>query len=223
MLASSGLSLLCMICVLLCSGNMHVLSVAQDAVRLPNWQDLWKSTSVKSKPLKNGNEIVPESDLRDPSRKIWIITTACLPWMTGTSINPLLRASYLAKDRDPGKITLMVPWLQPSDQDLAYPKDIRFKHPDEQKEFVKEWLREQKMTAAAKKLNIVFYAARYHDEYHSIFPMGDITALVPDDEADVCILEEPEHLNWFVIVGGLICCMFRGLFITLYCCCIRKP
>ena len=35
---------------------------------------------------------------------------------------------------------------------------------------------------AADKLNIVFYAARYHDEYHSIFPMGDITALVPDAE-----------------------------------------
>ena len=39
---------------------------------------------------------------------------------------------------------------------------------------------------------------RYHDEYHSIFPMGDITALIPDDEADVCVLEEPEHLNWLV-------------------------
>jgi hypothetical protein len=37
---------------------------------------------------------------------------------------------------------------------------------------------------------------RYHDEYHSIFPMGDITALIPDEEADVCVLEEPEHLTW---------------------------
>jgi digalactosyldiacylglycerol synthase len=27
--------------------------------------------------------------------------------------------------------------------------------------------------------------------------MGDITALVPDEEADFCILEEPEHLNWY--------------------------
>lgn len=53
------------------------------------------------------------------------------------------------------------------------------------------------MPQAAKKLNIMFYAASYHDEYHSIFPMGDITALIPDDEADICILEEPEHLNWY--------------------------
>ena len=37
----------------------------------------------------------------------------------------------------------------------------------------------------------------YHDDFHSIFPMGDISALIPDAEADVCILEEPEHLNWY--------------------------
>jgi digalactosyldiacylglycerol synthase len=41
-----------------------------------------------------------------------------------------------------------------------------------------------------------FYARSYHDEYHSIFPMGDITALIPDADADICVLEEPEHLNW---------------------------
>ena len=31
--------------------------------------------------------------------------------------------------------------------------------------------------------------------------MGDITRLIPDDDADVCILEEPEHLNWFRASG----------------------
>ena len=28
--------------------------------------------------------------------------------------------------------------------------------------------------------------------------MGDISDLIPDDKADVCVLEEPEHLNWYV-------------------------
>ena len=42
----------------------------------------------------------------------------------------------------------------------------------------------------------VYLSYSFHDEFHSIFPMGDITELIPDEEADVCVLEEPEHLNW---------------------------
>jgi hypothetical protein len=40
-----------------------------------------------------------------------------MPWMTGTSINPLLRAAFLARGRPDGVITLVVPWLDRDDQD----------------------------------------------------------------------------------------------------------
>jgi hypothetical protein len=67
----------------------------------------------------------------------------------------------------------------------------------------------------AENLNILFYFGRYHPEvssfqaqpsffrtcvwqFGSIFAMGDMLSLIKAEDADVCVLEEPEHLNWFV-------------------------
>jgi glycosyltransferase involved in cell wall biosynthesis len=47
------------------------------------------------------------------------------------------------------------------------------------------------------KLRIRFWEGSYHAGFGSIFPTEDICSLIPADEADVAILEEPEHLNWF--------------------------
>ena len=53
---------------------------------------------------------------------------------------------------------------------------------------------------AEAKLRIRFYNATYNGSFGSIFATVDICALIPDEEADVCILEEPEHMNWMRVV-----------------------
>jgi len=40
--------------------------------------------------------VTPASDLSSGPRHVTIVTTAALPWMTGTAVNPLLRAGQLA-------------------------------------------------------------------------------------------------------------------------------
>lgn len=158
--------------------------------------------------------ITPQSDLRRPGRYIHIVTTAALPWMTGTAVNPLLRAAYLHEELEainanttnkPGKnswVTLVIPWLElKEDQEKLFHGHV-FNSTDEQEAYVREWLRKQAhMPNAAENLNIVFYNARYHAGLGSVFAMGDILDHLPSDELDVCILEEPEHLNWFRAPG----------------------
>lgn len=121
--------------------------------------------------------------------------------MTGTSVNPLLRAAYLSRGRESGKVSLMIPWLKPEDQHFVLPDGSRFENQEEQEVVIRDWLRKAGMKTEANDLDIAWYDARYHQIAGCIFPMGDITRLIPDDEADVCIMEEPEHLNWFRATG----------------------
>jgi hypothetical protein len=150
-------------------------------------------------PAKPGEPLVPETDISDKSKRIWIVTTAALPWMTGTAVNPLLRAAYLTKGRPPGSVTLMLPWLElPTDQVYVYGKDRVFATQENQAEYVKTWLRETaNMKDASENLNIAWYNAQQSRNENSIYSMGDITAFIPAEAADIVILEEPEHLNWY--------------------------
>lgn len=50
---------------------------------------------------------------------ITIVTTAAMPWKTGTAVNALLRAAALANAGH--RVTLCLPWLHPLEQALVFP------------------------------------------------------------------------------------------------------
>jgi len=137
------------------------------------------------------------SDLSRPGRNVWVITTASLPWKTGTAVNPTLRAAYLLRLTPAAKVTLMVPWVEAVDQEKVMGSH-KYKNQKQQERDIRQWLRNDAgMADVANKLNVMFYKGRYHPDYGSIFPVEDLLALIPSEEADVAVLEEPEHLNWF--------------------------
>ncbi|XP_030474334.1 digalactosyldiacylglycerol synthase 2, chloroplastic isoform X1 [Syzygium oleosum] len=130
----------------------------------------------------------------DRKQHIAIFTTASLPWMTGTAVNPLFRAAYLSKDGE-RNITLVIPWLSSNDQGLVYPSNIMFRSPSEQEMYVRQWLEER--TGFKSAFGIRFYPGKFSRDKRSILPVGDIAELISDEEADVAVLEEPEHLTWY--------------------------
>ena len=158
---------------------------------------------------ENLTDISAGGPFTDKERNIWIVTTACLPWKTGTSINPLLRALYLLKYYRSGKLCkhqpnvyLMVPWLVKSqDRKYLYGDEIELEDGAsgmmQQANLIRDWARDfAKMSEEGKLLKISFYPSRYQEFLGSIFPCYDVCSLIPDEKADLAILEEPEHLNW---------------------------
>jgi digalactosyldiacylglycerol synthase len=100
--------------------------------------------------------------LREPGRQVAIVTTASLPWMTGTSVNPLLRAAYLSATDHSRRVTLVIPWLSMPDQERVFPADTRFETPEEQEAYVRAWV--QKRTGLDCNFRISFYPGRYAAE-----------------------------------------------------------
>ncbi|KAA3462207.1 digalactosyldiacylglycerol synthase 2, chloroplastic [Gossypium australe] len=119
----------------------------------------------------------------DRRQRIAIFTTASLTWMIGTAINPLFCAAYLAKGGD-RKITLVIPWLSLKDQKLVYSDNAMFGSPWEQESYIRQWLERR----------IAFIP---DFDKRSIIPVGDISEIISDEEADIPVIEEPGHLTWF--------------------------
>ncbi|PNX97798.1 digalactosyldiacylglycerol synthase chloroplastic-like, partial [Trifolium pratense] len=135
-----------------------------------------------------------KQDLSNKERHVAIVTTASLPWMTGTAVNPLFRAAYLSQSKKQ-KVTLLVPWLCESDQELVYPSNVTFTSPEEQEGYIRNWLEERIGFKADFKIS--FYPGKFSKSRRSIMPVGDTSQFIPSKDADIAILEEPEHLNWY--------------------------
>jgi len=135
------------------------------------------------------------SNLRLAGRKITIITTAALPWMTGTSINPLLRAAYLSKAGY--DVTLLLPWIPVAQQKDLFPQGLSFDKQSAQEQYVRWWC-ENRANVEAAQLKLRWFPAVYAPILGAIIQGTDnVIDCIPPEERDVVILEEPEHLNWY--------------------------
>ena len=85
------------------------------------------------------DEITPESDLSNPNRRIWVVTTASLPWRTGTAVNPLARALYLTRGRPKHYVTLCVPWVKHDDQVKIFGPNNTFATQQEQELWIRRY------------------------------------------------------------------------------------
>ena len=102
----------------------------------------------KEEEVEKDDAITHQSDLTRPGRYFTIVTTAALPWMTGTAVNPLLRSAYLVRktreinlgEPPQQRVTLVVPWLElEEDQQELYGRV--FGNEQEQEDYIRTWLR----------------------------------------------------------------------------------
>lgn len=57
------------------------------------------------------------------------------------------------------------------------------------------------MKETSVELNIEWYTAWQEVAENSLYSMGGLIELIPSDGCDICLLEEPEHLNWYGAPG----------------------
>lgn len=155
-------------------------------------------------------EMEVATDLKNQSRSIVVCTTASVPWLTGTAVNPAIRAVKLAKRGH--NVMLLVPWLIPEDQPIVFSGQTLFSSPEEQTKYVSDWLEELLSDEEKGKFpmpRVQFYFGGYAKDVGSVFPLSDIvTAIGTEFERDVLVMEEPEHLTWYYF-GDKLTSQFR--------------
>ena len=177
------------------------------------------------------------STLPPDKPSVTIVTTAALPWKTGTAVNALLRAAcertrpartrtraartqtvapFCVFKAQPTRrvrvflalmvadlanaghaVTLCLPWVHPEEQAAVFPGKS-FATPVEQEQWMREWLAAR--DGQSSSFRITWYPARYDHVRGSILPLGDTTKWLGENR-DLCVLEEPEHLNWCAAAG----------------------
>jgi digalactosyldiacylglycerol synthase len=168
--------------------------------------------------MADGDQPTEQSNMVPSSENLkhfWIVTTAALPWWTGTAINPLLRAAYLSQRNrmfahGESTVTLVLPWLESAEDRVAlYGNSWKEATQHDQDVYIRHWLEYSArlpLEANPEQGGIViqWYPARYHAGLSSIFAMGDLCQLIPHHTANTtCILEEPEHVNFYRAPGRL--------------------
>ena len=170
---------------------------------------------IDLRPLRPLVDVVEEEYITADSkltkdRSVVIVTTASLPWMTGTAVNPALRAAYMV-GTGYEDVTLLLPWLEDDDDQRTLFNGRVFATKSDQETFVRGWIQKNAPDADASTLKLGWYPSRYATGLGSILNLDDITSHIPSDKNDIVILEEPEHLNWHDL-GVRRCC---GAFTSL--------
>ena len=107
--------------------------------------------------VKDQQQQLASSSGKERAPNVAIVTTASLPWMTGTAVNPLLRAAYLAQQLGQQQtVTLVIPWLTKAEQGLVFPQGLTFDTPEQQEAYVRKWVTER-VGFSPSNLNISFY------------------------------------------------------------------
>ena len=131
--------------------------------------------------------------------------TLVIPWLADARDRSKLYgpAAVIARDPNDDRTPVSGEEAEEEKKNTAN-RPPMFATQEEQEVYIRSWLaNDAGMPEEANGLNILFYPARFHKFYNSIFALGDICDLITDETADVCILEEPEHLNWYRAPGKL--------------------